>query len=129
MIIVDTSVWVDYFNGIFSKETDMLDEHITHEPILIGDLILTEVLQGFRSDKDYKTAKRILSDFIFVELGGYEIAIKSAENYRLLRKKGVTVRKTIDMIIATFCIENKVSLLHSDRDFQPMETYLGLRVL
>ena len=129
MILVDTSVWVDYFNGVDYRETDLLDKIITQRPVLIGDLILTEILQGFRADKEYKIVKELFSHLIQVELGGFEIAFKSAENYSLLRKKGVTVRKTIDMIIATFCIENKIELLHSDRDFQPMEKYLGLEVL
>ncbi|MBC8346845.1 MAG: PIN domain nuclease [Candidatus Marinimicrobia bacterium] len=126
MILVDSSVWVDYFNGIISRETDLLDEKISTTPILIGDLILIEVLQGFKKDKDYKKAKGLFSQFIHVELGGFEIANKSADNYRKLRKKGVTIRKTIDMIIASYCIENNVTLLHADKDFQPMEKLLGL---
>ena len=129
MILVDTSVWVDYFTGVESRETNLLDELISHRPILIGDLILTEVLQGFRSDREYQKVRALFSHLVQVNLAGIEIANKSAENYRKLRKKGITVRKTIDMIIATFCIENKIELLHSDRDFKPIEKYLELAVL
>ena len=129
MILVDSSVWIDYFNGKKSWQTDRLDNLLSETPILIGDLILTEVLQGFKSDKDYRAARSYLSVLPFEQMGGYDIAVKSAQNYRRLRKKGVTVRKTIDIIIATFCIENNHVLLHDDRDFDAMSTHLALEVV
>jgi predicted nucleic acid-binding protein len=104
MILVDTSVWIDYFNGRNTWQTNMLDNLLSDVPIIMGDLILTEILQGFRSDKDYESAKSYLSILPFHEIGGYQVAINSAQNYRTLRKKGITVRKTIDIIIGTFCI-------------------------
>ncbi len=129
MTIVDSSVWVDYFNGVTTRETDLLDGLLGQEPIGIGDLILTEVLQGFTSDAEYESAKSAMETLSFFQLGGKQVAIKSAENYRLLRKKGITVRKTIDVIIATFCIEANFPLLHCDKDFEPFVTYLGLKIL
>ena len=95
---------------------------------MVGDLILAEVLQGFRNDSDYKTARSLLEDFELVAISSVDISIKSADNYRLLRKKGLTVRKTIDCLIATYCIENKISLLHSDRDFDAFVKHLGLKL-
>jgi len=127
MILVDTSVWINYFNGISTWQTDLLDNYLSNIPIIIGDLILTEVLQGFRSDKDFETAKELLSALQFRRIGGYEIAIQSAKNYRTLRKAGVTVRKTIDVIIGTFCIVEGLWLLHDDRDFDPMVSHLNLK--
>ena len=129
MILVDSSVWIDYFNGLSTWQTDLLDDLLSNVPILIGDLILTEVLQGFRSDDDFEAAKTCLSIIPFREIGGYEIALRSAQNYRLLRKKGITVRKTIDVIIGTFCISEGITLLHNDRDFEPMVSHLSLKVL
>lgn len=126
MILVDSSVWVDYFNGVRSKETDFLDATLGREPIAIGDLILTEVLQGFRSDADYQTAKSLLLGLTVFELLGQDLAVKVADNYRALRRRGVTVRKTVDCIIATFCIERGLPLLYSDRDFEPFARSLGL---
>ncbi len=127
MILVDSSVWIDYFNGIDSNETSKLDEILGLEEVAIGDLILTEVLQGFRSDKDYKTAKDILTSLNVYEMLGTELALKSAHNFRKLRKQGITIRKTADVIIATYAIENKISLLFSDKDFLPFVKYLKLR--
>ena len=129
MILVDSSVWIDYFNGNCTWQTELLDESLSHQPIIIGDLILTEVLQGFRSDKDFNAAKSHLDALPFMQIGGYEVALKSAQNYRSLRKKGVTVRKTIDVIIATFCIIEGLTLLHDDRDFDPMVLHLSLKEL
>ncbi|MDH3472942.1 MAG: PIN domain nuclease [Rhodospirillales bacterium] len=126
MILVDSSVWVDYFNGVSTRETDLLDGYLGTEPLLTGDLILTEVLQGFRSDRDFRRAKRALETLTFEPMVGREIAVASAQNYRKLRASGVTVRKTIDVIIATFCIKGGHRLLHSDRDFTLMETSLRL---
>lgn len=126
MILVDSSVWIDYFNGISTWQTDLLDTYLSKLPVIIGDLILTEVLQGFRSDKDYKIAKNFLSDLPFRQIGGYNVAVQSAQNYRHLRKSGITVRKTIDIIIATFCIIEGLILLHDDRDFNPMVSHFSL---
>jgi predicted nucleic acid-binding protein len=126
LILVDSSVWIDYFNGKVTWQTDLLDRKLSDELLVVGDLILAEVLQGFRSDKDYQTAKSFLSAMVFRPMGGYNIAIQSADNYRKLRKSGITVRKTIDVIIATFCIVEDLTLLHDDRDFKPMTTILAL---
>ncbi len=127
VILIDSSVWIDYFNGIPTWQTDLLDNYLSNVPVVIGDLILTEVLQGFRSNKDYETAKTFLNALPFRQMGGYDVAIQSAQNYRLLRKAGVTVRKTIDIIIATFCIMEGLTLLHDDRDFDPMVSYFSLK--
>ncbi len=129
MILVDSSVWIAYFNGQINWHTDLLDELLGKEPILIGDLILTEVLQGFRNDTDFRKAKEFLKALDFVALGGRSNAVSAAMNYRAMRKKGITVRKTIDVLIGTYCIENDVSLLHDDQDFVPMEEQLGLQVV
>lgn len=129
MIVVDSSVWIDYFNGVACRETDLLDDLLGRESILMGDIILTEVLQGFANDKDFQQAKRLLGPLPFEEMLGHKIALKSAENYRLLRKQGITVRKAIDVMIGTFCIVNRLPLLHRDRDFDPMENHLGLTTL
>ncbi len=129
MILVDSSVWIDFFNGKITPKTDWLDSALGNQPILIGDIILTEVLQGFQNDKDFKTAKSLLLDFPVMEMLGQELAIKSALNYRRLRKRGVTIRKTIDVIIGSFCISNNFSLLHDDRDFYPLEKYLNLKAV
>lgn len=129
MILVDSSVWIDYFNGCTTRETTLLDSLLEHERIAVGDLILVEVLQGFKSDRAFKQARELLDLFEQVTLTGKAIAVQSAMYYRELRSKGVTVRKTIDVIIGTFCIVNRISLLHSDRDFEPMVSYLGLKCI
>jgi predicted nucleic acid-binding protein len=129
MILVDTSVWIDYFNGRKTWQTNLLDNLLSDIPIIIGDLILAEILQGFRSDNDYQSAKSLLTDLPFRQMGGYQVAVRSAQNYRTLRKKGVTVRKTIDVIIGTYCIVEDLPLLHDDRDFEPMASHLSLKVL
>lgn len=128
MILVDSSVWIDYFNGVRSPQTDTLDSLLGREPLAIGDLILTEVLQGFDGDREFATARKLLTSLTVIEVGGIGIAIAAAQNYRALRKRGVTVRKTIDTMIATRCIESGYHLLHSDRDFEPFVEHLGLRV-
>ncbi len=127
MILVDSSVWIDYFSGNGSPETDFLDGMLGVSAVAIGDLILTEVLQGFRHDKDYKTARRLLGELTIFELLGTKMAVKSANNFRKLRKKGITIRKTADVIIASFCIEHNLPLLFSDKDFKPFVEHLGLR--
>jgi len=126
---VDSTVWVDYFNGVKNQQTDYLHQIVDKTPILIGDLILAEVLQGFRNDTDFETARRIFSRFLQVEMVNPDLAVQSARNYRLLRRKGITVRKTIDSLIATFCIENEHDLLHNDSDFDGYEEHLGLSVI
>lgn len=126
MILVDSGVWIDYFNGVGTKQTNTLNGTLGAKPVAVGDLILTEVLQGFRVDKDYKTAKSLFEDLIIFDLVGKDIAIKSAENFRTLRKRGITIRKPVDVIIATFCIERKLPLLFCDKDFKPFVKNLGL---
>lgn len=127
MILVDSSVWVDYFRGAATVQTGRLDSLFGSEPLAIGDLILTEVLQGFSSDRDFNQAKKLLTSLVMVELGGRDIAFQAAKNYRKLRVLGITARKTIDTVIATRCITGGYTLLHSDRDFDPFVTHLGLR--
>ncbi len=129
MILVDSSVWIDYFNGNSTPQTDWLDSALGKTPIVIGSLIVTEVLQGFPNDKDFRIARDLLLKIPFLSMGEKDLAVESAMNYRRLRKKGVTVRKTIDVMIGTFCIYNKLTLLHSDRDFDPMVKYLSLKVI
>lgn len=129
MILVDSSVWIDFFNGVRTPQTDKLDDLLGAEELVMGDLILTEVLQGFNRDRDFETARKALAALPVVELGGEEIAVEAAKNFRRLRKLGITVRKTIDCIIATRCIVSGHDLLHSDRDFDPFRDHLGLRVL
>ena len=128
MTLADTSVWIDYFNGAENQFTRKLHSLLAIELVAIGDIILTEILQGFRSEKDYILAKEVLDVLVCYPLVGKENAIKSAKNFRILKRKGVTIRKTIDTIIATFCIENNITLLHNDKDFDPFEKYLGLKV-
>jgi predicted nucleic acid-binding protein len=129
LILVDSSVWIDYFKGAATPQTEKLDRLLDSEPLAIGDLILTEVLQGFAEERDFKEARKLLASLTVVELCGQEIAIQAAKNFRALRKVGVTARKTIDSIIATRCIESGYDLLHNDRDFDPFVKHLGLRVV
>ncbi|MBK6865018.1 MAG: PIN domain nuclease [Ideonella sp.] len=128
MILVDSSVWIDFFRGTDTPQVERLDTLFAQERIAVGDLILVEVLQGFRSEKDFAQARKTLDAFEFVELGGADIAVQAAKNFRRLQSLGITVRKTIDTIIATKCIDAGYSLLHADRDFEPFKTHLGLRV-
>jgi predicted nucleic acid-binding protein len=129
MIVVDSSVWIDYFNGRETPQTEFLNEILEVELLGIGDIILTEILQGFRADRDYRTAKKMLTSLTIFNLLGSEMAIKSADNFRTLRKQGITIRKTNDVIIATFCLENAHSLLFSDNDFIPFVERLGLNAV
>ncbi len=129
MVLVHSSVWINYFNGQITWQTEILDQMLLQIPVFTGDLILTEVLQGFTKDIDYKKAKESMSILPCKQMGGYEIAIKSAANYRKLRKKGVTVRKTIDVIIGTYCINENLPLLHDDKDFEPMAKHLSLKTI
>ena len=127
MTLVDSSVWIDQFNQVASPAVERLRALVAEEPLLVGDLILCEVLQGFRTDVQAQLVERALSQYQIVALSSPELAVKAAANYRLLRQRGITIRKTIDLIIGTFCIERGHALLHSDRDFEPMERYLGLQ--
>lgn len=127
MIIVDSSVWIDYFNGQISPQTDKLDALLGTDLITVGDLIIMEVLRGFKKRRDYELARDALSKLNYVDMVGQDIAVRAAEHYRSLRSKGITVRKSIDMMIGTYCIVNNYELLHNDRDFIPMVTELGLK--
>lgn len=129
MILVDSSVWIDYFRGASTPKTSTLDILLGTQPLAVGDLILVEVLQGFTKERDFRLARRMLTNLTIVELGGNDIAIQAANHYRHLRKLGVTVRKTIDTIIATRCIVSGYALLHDDRDFDAFEKHLGLRAV
>ena len=129
MILVDSSVWIDYFNGTETLATKKLDNLLGVQPVCTGDLILTEVLQGFRQDPDYQAAKTLLCSLPVHAMLGATMALKSAENFRKLRQQGITIRKTIDTIIATYCIERELPLLHSDKDFQPFQQFMGLQVI
>lgn len=126
MILVDSSVWIDYFAGRVNAHTDRLDTLLGTAPIALGDLILTEVLQGFGADADFRRARTLLGAFPVFALLGADRAVKAAENYRCLRKRGIAVRKTVDTVIATFCIEQGHALLSADRDFAPFVEHLGL---
>lgn len=129
MLVVDTSVWIDYFNGVENPQTDFLYAVLDTTPVLIGDLILAEVLQGFRYDPDFEKVRRTLGKFTQESMVNPALAVQSARNYRFLRQKGITVRKTIDSLIATYCIENDHQLLHNDSDFDGYEEHLGLHVV
>jgi len=128
VILVDSSVWIDYFRGTVNRATERLDQLLGVEPLAIDDLILAEVLQGFQEDRDFNKARKMLAALHVVDLCGEEIAIQAARNFRRLRCIGITVRKTIDIVIATKCIESGHDLLHNDRDFDPFVEHLGLRV-
>jgi hypothetical protein len=127
MILVDSSVWIGYFNGTETTETALLDDYLTTDTVCIGDMILAEVLQGFRSNKDYKLARELLLELPIFQIMTPELALTAADNFRNLRKQGITVRKSVDNWIATFCIINKIALLFSDKDFNPYVDHLGLR--
>lgn len=129
MILVDSSVWIDFFRNQPTREAEWLDRNLGIEGLLVGDLVLAEVLQGFKDDRGFNEARRLLARLEQVSLGGEKLAIEAARNFRKLRAKGVTVRGTIDVIIATRCLVDGVRLLHSDRDFDAFEVHLGLRVV
>jgi predicted nucleic acid-binding protein len=129
MVIVDTTVWIDYLGGADNRETEWLDRELGQQPLGLLDLILCEVLQGIRADTAFNQVRKDLLKFETFDSGGAEIAIASARNYRSLRTQGITIRKTIDCLIATCCIRKGHALLHRDRDFDPFEKHLGLRVI
>jgi predicted nucleic acid-binding protein len=129
MLVVDSTVWIDYFNGADTPQTGFLHRALDSAPILVGDLILAEVLQGFHHEADFETAHRLLTRFTQAQMVSPALAVQNARNYRVLRQKGVTVRKTMDSLIATYCIENDHELLHNDSDFDGYEKHLGLLVV
>ena len=126
MILVDTSVWIDYFNGVRNWQTDVLDAALMEDWVLTGDIILAEILQGFDRDTDFHKARQALDSLECVRLGGKELAIEAANHYRYLRSQGVTVRKTVDMLIAAYCIRTGATLLHNDIDFERIAGALPL---
>lgn len=127
MILVDSSVWIDYFNGADTPQSSKLDGLLGTEPVAIGDLMIAEVLQGLGDDREFDQARGLLGSLTIVDLCGRDVAIDAARNFRALRSRGVTVRKTIDTVIATRCIRDGYVLLHHDRDFEPFVEHLGLR--
>ncbi len=129
MILVDSSVWIDFFRNNSTAQADWLDRNLGVEGLLVGDLILAEVLRGFKDDRGFNEARRMLGRLQQVSLGGEDLAVEAAHNFRKLRQKGATVRGTIDLMIATRCLVDGLRLLHSDRDFDVFETHLGLRVV
>ena len=128
MILVDSSVWIDYFRGAQTPQVDLLDGMFGRTCLAVGDLIVAQVLQGVRDEREFNLVRKTLDAFAQIDLAGHDIAVKAARNFRALRAHGITVRKTIDSIIATRCIEDGLTLLHNDRDFIPFHTHLGLRV-
>ena len=129
MILVDSSVWIDFFRDSPTPQVERLDALLGTTRLAVGDLIVAEVLQGVRDEREFNQVRKTLDTFTQVDLAGKEIAVQAARNFRTLRGLGVTVRKTIDTIIATRCIESGFSLLHSDRDFDAFATHLGLKVV
>jgi len=129
VIFVDTSVWVDFFRGTASAQAEWLDRHLGSEGLVIGDLVLAEVLQGFKDDRGFNEAKRLLGQLEQVNVVGIDLAVEAARNYRRLRARGVTVRGTVDVLIATRCISDGLRLLHADRDFEGFAEHLGLQVV
>ena len=129
MVIVDTTVWVDFLNGVSNPETEWLDREAGRKQIALLDLILCEVLQGVRHDRDFDAFRRQLLEFDVFSIGGVDTAARAARHFRGLRKRGFTVRKTADCLIAAFCIREGFRLLHRERDFDVFETNLGLQVI
>ena len=129
MVVVDSAVWIDFFKGQLTPATMHLSQMLGNEPILVGDLILCEVLQGARNDRQSRDFELTMRKCEFVEMAGCDVAVAAAAKYRQLRAAGITVRKTIDMLIGTYCILNRHTLLHSDRDYDPMAQHLGLKVV
>jgi predicted nucleic acid-binding protein len=129
VVIVDTTVWVDYFQGAENPATDWLNTELDRQRLGLTDIILCEVLQGVRDDAVAKAVERRLLNLEVFDTGGVALAREAARNYRALRSRGHTVRKTIDCLIATFCLREQHSLLHRDRDFDPFEKFLELSVI
>jgi predicted nucleic acid-binding protein len=128
VILVDSSVWIDYFRSADTPQVVLLDSLFGRSPLVVGDLIAAEVLQGVRDEREFKWVKKTLDAFEHIDVAGYDLAVKASENYRSLRAMGITIRKTMDTLIATRCIENGLTLLHADRDFLPFSQHLGLKV-
>lgn len=126
MIVVDSSVWIDFLNGRNAPHVRQLRTLLGEEEIIVGDLMLCEVLQGLASERAAREVEKLLRRFEIVPMAGDAIATAAARNFRSLRRRGITVRKTIDLLIGTWCIVNRRSLLHNDSDFRPMARYLGL---
>lgn len=129
MVIVDTTVWIDYFSGVQTPQTDWLDREIDRQRLGLTDLILCEVLQGVKDEEQAAETQRELMKFEVIPMSGIELDVAAAQNYRKLRAQGRTVRKTVDCLIATFCLTNGHALVHNDRDFDPFEQIMGLRVI
>ncbi len=129
MILVDSSVWIDFFRDVATPQAEWLDRHLGDEALVVGDLILAEVLRGFKDDRGFTEARRLLGRLEQVTLCGPQLAVEAARNHRRLRSRGITVRGTIDVVIATRCLVDGYRLLHSDRDFDPFALHLGLRVV
>jgi predicted nucleic acid-binding protein len=127
VVLVDSSVWIDYLRGATTRETQTLDSLLSEDTVAVGDLIVMEVLQGVRGDKTFDRVREELETFALIEICGYHIALQAAKNHRALKARGISVRKTIDTLIATRCIEDGIPLLHSDRDFEPFVEHLGLK--
>ena len=126
MIVVDTSVWIDFLNGRTAPHVNALREALGRDEIIIGDLMLCEVLQVLDSEREAQQVESMLRQFDIAAMAGEAIAVGAARNFRRLRRRGITVRKTIDLLIGTWCIENRRALLHNDNDFRPMARHLGL---
>ena len=129
MILVDSSVWIDFFRNRPTAQAEWLDRNLGVEGLVVGDMVLAEVLQGFKDDRGFNEAKRLLGQLEKVEVAGFDVAIQAARNYRKLRRLGVTVRGTVDVLIATRCLASGLRLLHNDRDFDALEKHLALRVV
>lgn len=127
MIVVDSSVWIDFYNGAVTRESEYLDSILGVVPLAVGDVIVIEVLQGFRHERHYRRALELFDDLAFVEMLGRERTVAAADKFRRLRSEGVTIRKTVDVIIGSYCIDEKVPLPFSDRDFQRMVEHSALR--
>jgi hypothetical protein len=128
MILPVSEIWIDYFNGEQTPQTQLLNELLSKEVIVTGDIILTDVLRGFRQERDFQHAQELLLGLPFREMFGQELARQSAKNFRLLLKRGTTVRNTTNLVIGTFCILDKITLLPNNRDFAPMAEHLGLQL-
>jgi predicted nucleic acid-binding protein len=129
MILVDSSVWIDYFNGDALPHTRKVNEILGVDEIVVTEVVIAEVLQGFRIKKDFDSALAVLDSFRFEPMGGRDVAVQAARNFVYLRSAGFTIRKTVDTLIATKCILSGLQLLHNDRDFIPFETHLGLQTV
>jgi predicted nucleic acid-binding protein len=129
VVIVDSSVWITFLNGFTTPESQWLDFKLDRERIGLTTLMLAEVLQGLRDDREAAAVQTELMKFEIIELHDAALAVEAARHYRLLRQRGITIRKTVDLLVACFCIRDEHSLLHSDRDYDPFEQHLGLQVI